>query len=61
MAERRADLLSLVVGVLALLGAGLALLGEAGAVQVDGAVLLAAAVLAAGAVGLGRALLLLRR
>ena len=61
MAERRADLLSLVVGVLALLGAGLGLLTEAGAVQVDGPVLLAAALLGAGAVGLGRALLLLRR
>lgn len=61
MAERRADLLSLVVGVLALLGAGLALLAEAGAVRVEGPVLLAAAVLAAGAIGLGRALLLLRR
>ena len=61
MAERRGDLLSLLVGVLALLGAGLALLTEADAVQPDGPVLLAGVVLAAGAVGLGRALRVLRR
>ena len=61
MAERRGDLLSLVVGVLALFGACLALLTEADAVQLDGAVLLAGVVLAAGTAGLGRALLVLRR
>ena len=61
MAERRGDLLSLVVGVLALLGAALGLLSQADAVVVDGAVLLAGVVLAAGTVGLSRALLVLRR
>jgi len=61
VAERRGDLLSLVVGVLALLGAALGLLSQADAVVVDGAVLLAGVVLAAGTVGLSRALLVLRR
>lgn len=61
MAERRGDLLSLLVGVLALLGAVLALLAQAGALDVDGQVVLGALVLAAGVVGLGTAVLALRR
>lgn len=48
MAERRGDLLSLLVGVLGLLGAFLGLLTQADAVQLDGAVLLAGVVLAGG-------------
>ena len=61
MAERRGDLLSLLVGVLALLGAGLALLSQAGRLQVDGPVVLGGIVLTAGVVGLGAALLGLSR
>lgn len=61
MAERRGDLLSLLVGVLALLGAVLALLAQAGTLEVDGPVVLGGLVLAAGGVGLGSAVLRLRR
>lgn len=61
MAERRGDLLSLLVGVLALLGAVLALLSQAGTLDVEGPVVLGGLVLAAGVVGLGAAGLRLRR
>ena len=61
MAERRGDLLYLLVGVLALLGDVLTLLAQSGRVQVDRPVVLGALVAAAGAVGLGHALLGLRR
>ena len=61
MAERTGDLLSLVVGVLALLGAVLALLAQAGRLDVDGPLVAGGLVLATGVVGLGAAVLRLRR
>lgn len=59
--QRRGDLLSLLVGVLAVLGAALALLCAAGRLEVDPAVVLGGLVVAAGSVGLGAAVLSLRR
>ncbi len=53
MAERRADLLSLVTGLLAVTFAGLALLGLSGAVAVDARVCTAVALVAVGAHGPG--------
>ena len=60
MAERRVDTLSLVVGLLALVGAGLVLLDRTGAVEVDAAVSGAALLVAVAVAGLLRSLLSLR-
>jgi hypothetical protein len=54
VAERRFDTLSFVAGILALIGAGLFLLDDSGALRVDEAVTVAALLLALGAVGLVR-------
>lgn len=61
MPERRSfDSFSFVVGLLALLGAGLALLDRADEVQVDGGVTAAALLLTLGVAGLVKAALRLR-
>ena len=61
MAETRAfDTFSFVVGLLALIGAGLALLDRAGEVQVDGGVTAAAFLLTLGVAGLVKAAMRLR-
>lgn len=60
MAERRFDLLSFLVGVSALIGAGLALLAHSGAVEVDEVVVAAALLVGLGATGLVRSALRLR-
>jgi hypothetical protein len=61
MAEPRAfDAFSFVVGLLALSGAGLALLDRAGEVQVDGGVTAAAFLLAVAVAGLVKAAMRLR-
>ena len=54
------DGFSFVVGLLALIGAGLALLDRAGAVDVDGAVTAAAFLLVAGVAGVVKAAMRLR-
>ena len=59
--SRAGDLLSLLIGVLALLGAVLVLLSEAGRLEVEVPVVLGALVIAAGVVGAGSAGLALRR
>lgn len=54
MAERRFDYLSFLVGLAAVLGAGLYLLDDSGAVQVDELVAVATLWIALGTVGLVR-------
>ena len=60
MAERRVDTLSLVVGLLALVGAGLVLLDRTGAVKVDAAVSGASLLVAVAVAALLRSMLSLQ-